>query len=247
MGLLAAFSVEAQKQSSAADSNIAKEQAIASSRVKVIYDLRDREMARSLSDQHGQPSPDLLKVVEDTKRRTIDLSDATIPLHLRLIELAQLDLVDGVAAAKVTAPANENCDIQSGFGKELFEDKGRQHALAMIKCSREGIDHAQAAMHNANKLHESRIAKLKLPPYTQSKWLAQARESTAMQDADLKATYAHWRITYQALEDWVRFLDNHANAFHVENNVLVFTNETDIGAAHELQLKVADAVAGFGH
>jgi hypothetical protein len=42
-----------QKQPSAEVSNVAKEQATASSRVEVIYDLRDREMARLLSDQHG--------------------------------------------------------------------------------------------------------------------------------------------------------------------------------------------------
>jgi hypothetical protein len=248
IGLVAVCStgVEAQTHPTTEDSNVAKEQAIANPQVKVIYELRNREMARLLSGQSGRPSTEVLKIVEDTSTTPIDLGDTTIPLHLRLIKLAQLDLVDGIAAAKVAMPSNEMCDIQSGFGEELFENKGRQHALEMIKCSRDGLDRAQAAMHGANKQHESRLAKLNLPPFTRDKWLAQARESTAMQDADVKSTYQHWRTTYQALEDWVRFLNDHAKSFHVENSALVFINDADASAARELQLKVAEALAGSG-
>lgn len=221
---------------------MAKEVALARLRVMFINGLRDREMNRPYQKPAEPPSPELCPLMSTTDQHRPNLGDVKVPLHERLEELARLDLVTGIDAARKSVPPDENCSLEGGFGAELADAKARQHALAMIQCSRRGMERTAKVMHEAAKLHESRIIALNLPRYSEAQMLAQARAATANGDAYFEKMTLHWAPTYLALENWVRFLDSRAGTWRLEGQNFIFEHDADIQTARALQLRVAESM-----
>jgi len=222
-------------QPTAADAQAAHERALAQAQVDFIHELRDQEMSRLLQDAERPASPAVLKLMAGDWSPGPALGDVRAPLHLRLIELARLDLVSGVEAARQAVPQGADCNVRNAFGRALFEPEGRLRALAMIYCTRSGGERARRAIHEANRLHEARVDQLRLPAYTRAQELAAARDYTAHEDERLRTFYDHWRDIDEALERWILFLDDHARSFHLENGSLVFDSEADSATARGLQ------------
>jgi hypothetical protein len=225
----------AAPQPTAADEEAAREELLARPQVDFIHDLRDQEMSRLLNDEARPASAYVAKLVDGNWSNPPRLGDVGTPLHLRLIELARLDLVSGIEAARQAVPQGEECNVRNAFGRALFEPEGRLRALAMIYCARAGGERARKAIDAANRLHERRILELRLPPYTRDQWLAAARAATAVEDERLRRTYDHRRDIDEALEKWILFLDDHAHAYHVDNGSLVFDSDEDAATARGLQ------------
>jgi hypothetical protein len=96
-------------------------------------------------------------------------------------------------------------------------------------------------MHDVNKAHEMTGLALKLPPFTQERILAQNRQSTQWQDADLEAAYALERERDQPAGDFIKFLDAHSKGLHLVKGQLMFDNEADAQAANLLMNREAAA------
>jgi hypothetical protein len=221
-----------------ADAAAAAEEILARPQVDFVHGLRDQEVSRLINDAAGEPSAYVKKLMAGDWPDQPALRDARVPLHLRLIELARLDLVSGVEAARQAVPQGPDCDVRNAFGRGLYEPQGRAAALGMIYCARAGGERALQALHAANVRHEQRIVELQLPPYTRERWLAEARAYTASQDERLQATYRHWRQVSDALEKWILFLDRHARSFHVVEGGLAFDSDSDAEAARSLQEEI---------
>jgi hypothetical protein len=80
--------------------------------------------------------------------------------------------------------------------------------------------------------NEASVVELKLPPAFQKRMLAQARQSTERQDAEIASTYAHRRAFWRATDNLVEFFDMHPA--HLAANQIVMDHDADSGAAQDL-------------
>jgi hypothetical protein len=89
-------------------------------------------------------------------------------------------------------------------------------------------------MHKLNKEHETSVLALHLPQSTQDRALAEARASTARQDADLESDYAKRRRHLRLSEDYLMFIDSHAARIHFADGRIVFDDPADFKTSQEL-------------
>jgi hypothetical protein len=189
------------------------------------------EIRRILGERPGQLSPEVATLMNPSTPGP-DLGDTRVPLHLRIIEQRRREVVAGIRLAQYTVDGH--CEDPQPRPEQLLDAAWRAKALQAIKCSPDKLDRYQVGMHKVNKEHEASVLALRLPHYTQEKVLAEARASTARQDADLESDYAKRRGSLRLSEEYLTFIDSHAARIHLTDGRVVFDDSADFKASQEL-------------
>ena len=229
--VFSAIPVWSAVQRTSQDAAAEQEFTLARSELIRMAGLLQNELARLLSDSPVAPSPELAALIGDGSIHHPRLDDASIPLHLRLVERQRLAGISGVEWARTAAG---HCELPDFSPAQLVDASFRQHMQAVLQCRRQELDRYQLGVHKMNKANEATVLELKLPPFTQAAMMSQARAATNKQDADLAQVYKSRRAMYQSVDDLLRFVDAHAHEVHFTNNQLTFDKDADSKIANEL-------------
>src|ERR1700733_2604419 len=191
--------------------------------------LLNAELVRALASSDPAPSPAMKQVIEESANSHIALSDTGVPLHLRLIERQRLEMIAGFKWAAATIG---HCDEKAFNPGDLLEVQSRLRINAVSRCHQRYLDRGELQLHELTVANEATVLELKLPPAFQRRMLAQARQSTERQDAEIASTYAHRRAFWRATDNLVEFFDMHPA--HLAANQIVMDNDADSGVAQDL-------------
>jgi hypothetical protein len=219
-----ALPVMAANQPATEDQQALSEIAAAQGPVHAMYRILADEMRRIMSERPDRPSPEVAKILNSSATVT-DLGDLHVPLHLRIIEQRRREMAAGIKMAQYTMAGH--CENPQPRPEQLLDAAWRARGLQAIQCERDKMDRYQAGMHKINKEHEASLLALHLPPSTQEKMLAEARASTARQDADLESDYAKRRKSLQLSEEYLAFIDSHVARMHFTDGHIVFDDPAD--------------------
>jgi hypothetical protein len=216
----------------AADDAAFSEQIKANAEMDFIHQVFEKEGYRLTGGSNAPASPDVAKLFDSTVKHPA-LGDTRVPLHLRLVERERLAFVSGIQMIKASlgAPCEEQVADVSQFGDPVK----RTQELRRIQCQRTRRDRYQRGTHSEGLAREKTIFELKLPPYTQVDMLTEQRARNRSQDVELAATFKSAEALDSAIEQFVHFLDAHAQSVHVVNGVFVFENEADAATFNDLQ------------
>lgn len=193
--------------------------------------LLQNEFARVLSDTPSAPSPELAKIMQGAERPQPNLSDAKIPLRVRMIDWERSNLISAVEWARGAATHCDNPDFSPA---QLVDPSFRRHMHTVIECRQQELDRFQVGLHKLNKANESTVLELKLPPFTEAAMLSQFRAATAQQDAEIEPLFKGRRILLQSIDDLFNFVDAHSKEVHFAGNQLNFDNAADSKTAADL-------------
>jgi hypothetical protein len=191
--------------------------------------LLNAELVRALATSDPTPSPAMREVIEQAANSRIALSDTHVALHLRLIERQRREVIAGFKWAAATVG---HCDEKSFDPADLLDVQSRLRINSVSRCHQRYLDRGELQLHELKVANESSVLELKLPPAFQQSLLAQARQSTERQDAEIAATYAHRRAFWRATDDLVEFFDMHPA--HLAADRIVMDNDADSGTAQDL-------------
>jgi len=191
--------------------------------------LLNAELVRALASSDPAPSLAMQQVIEESANSHIALSDTSVPLHLRLIERQRLEMIAGFKWAAATIG---HCDEKAFNPVDLLEVQSRLRINAVSRCHQRYLDRGELQLHELKVANEASVVELKLPPAFQKRMLAQARQSTERQDAEIASTYAHRRAFWRATDNLVEFFDMHPA--HLAANQIVMDHDADSGAAQDL-------------
>jgi hypothetical protein len=191
--------------------------------------LLNAELVRALVSSDPTPSPAMRQVMEESANSRIALSDTRVPLHLRLIERQRLEMIAGFKWAAATIG---HCDEKTFNPADLLEVQSRLRINAVSRCHQRYLDRGELQLHELEVANEASVLELKLPPAFQKRMLAQARQRTERQDAEIASTYAHRRAFWRATDNLVEFFDMHPA--HLAANQIVMDNDADSLAAQDL-------------
>jgi hypothetical protein len=169
------------------------------------------------------------QVIEQSANSRIALSDTKVPLHLRLIERQRLEVIAGFKWAAATIG---RCDEKAFNPVDLLDVQSRLRINSVSRCHQRYLDRGELQLHELTVANEASVLELKLPPAFQKRMLAQARQSTERQDAEMASTYAHRRAFWRATDNLVEFFDMHSA--HLAANQIVMDNDADSVAAQVL-------------
>jgi hypothetical protein len=191
--------------------------------------LLNAELVRAIDVSDPAPSPGMKQVIEQSANSRIALSDTNVPLHLRLIERQRLEVIAGFKWAAATIG---HCDEKAFNPADLLDVQSRLRINSVSRCHQRYLDRGELQLHELTVANEASVLELKLPPAFQKRMLAQARQSTERQDAEIASTYAHRRAFWRATDNLVEFFDMHSA--HLAANQIVMDNDADSGAAQDL-------------
>jgi len=219
-----------------ADDDAFSERLKANAEMDFIHTIFQEEAQRLTDFPTASPSPEVAKLSDSSSVKRPDLSDTRVPLHLRLVERERLAFVSGIKMIKASLQGHcgEPVADVTKFGDPLV--RGQQ--LQRIQCMRIRRDLFQRGTHNEGLAREETILKLKLPPYTQDEMLLRQRDTNRSQDTELAATFKADEAVDGALEQFVRFLDSHAQSMRMMNGRFMFANEADASTFNDLQNNV---------
>jgi hypothetical protein len=191
--------------------------------------LLNAELIRAIDASDPAPSPAMKQVIEQSANSHVALSDTSVPLHLRLIERQRLEVIAGFRWAAATIG---HCDEKAFDPGDLLDVQSRLRINSVSRCHQRYLDRGELQLHELKVANEASVLELQLPPAFQKRMLAQARQSTERQDAEIASTYAHRRAFWRATDELVEFFDMHPA--HLAANQIVMDNDADNGAAQEL-------------
>jgi hypothetical protein len=219
-------------QTTAEDDMAVREYAAAQARIAVMRNVMGDEIQRILGERRGEQSPEVSKWMNPSTPAP-DIGDAHVPLHLRIIEQWRRDfLVAGIRLAEYTVAGH--CENLQPRPEQLLDAAWRARSLQAIQCERDKMERYQVGMHKLNKEHETSLLSLHLPQSTQDRVVAEARASTARQDASLESDYAKRRRHLRLSEDYLMFIDSHAARMHFIDGSIVFDDPADFKRSQEL-------------
>jgi hypothetical protein len=146
-----------------------------------------------------------------------------------LIERQRLEVIAGFKWAAATIG---HCDEKAFNPADLLDVQSRLRINSVSRCHQRYLDRGELQLHELKVANEASVLELKLPPAFQKRMLAQARQSTEQQDAEIASTYAHRRAFWRATDNLVEFFDMHPA--HIAANQIVMDNDADSVAAQEL-------------
>jgi hypothetical protein len=225
------------QQPTAADATASRELAIARPELIRFNGLIQNEVERVLSGS-GEPSPEIVQLLRDDVKHP-SLGDSSVPLHLRLIERQRRTLVATVNWAKSVGHCGSPDFTPANLADPLF----RKTMQTVIVCRRGDLDQLEIGLREYNKTNETSVLELKLPPWTQTNMLAEARTHSANQNAALAPILRNRRATLQATSDLFNFVDAHSAEVRLINNQLMFGNDADAKTAQELMNKLMASAA----
>lgn len=190
------------------------------------------ELKRLVSGAGGTESADVSPYLHESSGKPMDLGDVRIPLSTRYIERERRQMVAAIALFK--AETSEKCGDASLDANQLLDAAFRAKVLAALKCHQRQLDRLQPGLHKINQDYEGTLLKLKLPPFTQERMLAEAQASTLRQDAETASAYADSRRGWQADIDFLTYLDGHAAHARYVNNKLLFDDPAEASAMQDL-------------
>ena len=224
-----AFALASNSRSAASDHSVQHEFDVARPEIIRLNRLLNDELVRALASSDPAPSPAMRQLIEESAHSPIALSDTSVPLHLRLIERQRLEVIAGFKWAAATIG---HCDEKSFNPGDLLDVQSRLRINSVSRCHQRYLDRGELQLHEMKVANEASVLELKLPPAFQKRMLAQARQSTERQDAEIASTYAHRRAFWRATDNLVEFFDMHPA--HLAANRIVMDNDADSGAAQDL-------------
>jgi hypothetical protein len=220
---------ESNSRSATSDHGVQHEFDIARPEIIRLNRLLNAELVRAVASSDPAPSPAMQQVIEESANSHIALSDTRVALHLRLIERQRIEMIAGFKWAAATIG---HCDEKAFNPGDLLEVQSRLRINAVSRCHQRYLDRGELQLHELKVANEASVLELKLPPAFQKRMLAQARQSTARQDAEIASTYAHRRAFWRATDNLVEFFDMHPA--HLAANRIVMDNDADNGVAQDL-------------
>lgn len=187
----------------------------------------------------GRRSPEVDAIMRDATTKHPDLSDQSVPLHLRLIERQRWSFV---ASVNWAAAVSGHCGDPDFTPSQLLDASIRQQIHEAIRCRMDELERMQRGIHKLDKEREDSVMLLKLPPYSQQVMLNEARLHTKQQDDAIESTFQKRRALLKANEDLFDFMDGHSDGAQFSNGQILFKNEADGQTARDLMIKVAAAV-----
>jgi hypothetical protein len=137
-----------------------------------------------------------------------------------------------IADFKWAAATIGRCDEKAFNPVDLLEVQSRLRINAVSRCHQRYLDRGELQLHELKVANEASVLELKLPPAFQKRMIAQARQSTERQDAEIASTYAHRRAFWRATDNLVEFFDMHPA--HLAADQIVMDNDADRLAAQDL-------------
>jgi hypothetical protein len=226
---LLAIALGSNSRGATSDQLVQQEFDIARPEIIRLNRLLNDELVRALAASDPAPSPLMKQVIAASANSHIALSDTRVPLHLRLIERQRLEVIAGFKWAATTIG---HCDEKAFNPADLLDVQSRLRINSVSRCHQRYLDRGELQLHELKVANEASVLELKLPPAFQKRMLAQARQSTARQDAEIASTYAQRRAFWRATDNLVEFFDMHPA--HLAANQIVMDNDSDSGAAQDL-------------
>jgi hypothetical protein len=208
----------------------------ANAEIDLIHKTFQEEAQRLTSFSNASRSPEVATLSDSSTVKRPQLGDTRVPLHLRLIERERHAFVSGIRMIKMSLQGN--CPEQVVDVTTFADPMVRSQELQRIQCQRIRRDLHQRGTHNEGLAREKSILELKLPPYTEDEMLSRQRAANRSQDAELAATFKAAEAVDGAVEQFVRFLDSHAQSMRMMNGRFMFANEADASAFNDLQNNV---------
>ena len=196
-----------------------------------VFEKESHRLAGGLSD--AVASPDVAKLFDNTVVKRPALGDTSVPLHLRLVERERLAFVSGIQMIK--ASLRGHCEAPLADARQFGDPMMRQQEIHRIQCQRIRRDLYQRGTHSEGLAREKTILELRLPSYTQEDMLTEQRARNRSQDAELAATFKSVEALDSAIEQFVHFIDAHAERIRIKNDQFVFENEADAATFNNLQ------------
>jgi hypothetical protein len=221
--------LESNSRSATSDQAVQHEFDVARPEIIRLNRLLNAELVRAIDASDPAPSPAMKQVIEQSANSRIALSDTKVPLHLRLIERQRLEVIAGFKWAAATIG---RCDEKAFNPVDLLDVQSRLRINSVSRCHQRYLDRGELQLHELTVANEASVLELKLPPAFQKRMLAQARQSTERQDAEMASTYAHRRAFWRATDNLVEFFDMHSA--HLAANQIVMDNDADSVAAQVL-------------
>jgi hypothetical protein len=228
-GIAIALGSNADERSATSDQAVQHEFDMARPEIIRLNRLLNAEIVRALAGSDPTPSPAMKQVIEESAKSHIALSDTSVPLHRRLIERQRLEVIAGFKWAAATIG---HCDERTFNPADLLEVQSRLRINAVSRCHQRYLDRGELQLHELKVANEASVLELELPPAFQNRMLAQARQSTERQDAEIASTYAQRRAFWRATDNLVEFFDRHPA--HLAANQIVMDNDADSVAAQDL-------------
>jgi hypothetical protein len=216
----------------AADDEAFSEHIKASAESDFIHQVFEKEGQRLTGLSDAPLSPEVAKLSDSTVKHPA-LGDTRVPLHLRLVERERVAFFSGIQM--IRASLGGRCEEPIADARQFGDPVKRQQELRRIQCQRTRRDLYQRGTHSEGLARERTILELKLPPYTQEDMLTRQRARNRSQDAELAATFKSAEALDSAIEQFVHFLDAHAQSIRVTNSGFVFGNEADAATFNDLQ------------
>jgi hypothetical protein len=216
-------------ENTASDQAVQREFDIARPEIIRLNRLLNAELMRALAGSDAAPSPAMKQVIEESANSHIALGDTSVPLHRRLIERQRLEVIAGFKWAATTIG---HCDEKAFNPADLLEVQSRLRINSVSRCHQRYLDRGELQLHELKVANEASVLELRLPPTFQKRMLAQARQSTERQDAEIASTYAHRRAFWRATDNLVEFFDMHSA--HLAANQIIMDNDADSMAAQDL-------------
>jgi hypothetical protein len=226
---LLAIALGSNSRGATSDQSVQHEFDIARPEIIRLNRLLNAELIRAIDASDPAPSPAMKQVIEQSANSHVALSDTSVPLHLRLIERQRLEVIAGFRWAAATIG---HCDEKAFDPGDLLDVQSRLRINSVSRCHQRYLDRGELQLHELKVANEASVLELQLPPAFQKRMLAQARQSTERQDAEIASTYAHRRAFWRATDELVEFFDMHPA--HLAANQIVMDNDADNGAAQEL-------------
>src|SRR3984957_5599587 len=192
--------------SATSDQSVQHEFDIARPEIIRLNRLLNAELLRALASSDPAPSPAMQQVIAESAKSPLALSDTSVAPHQRLIERQRLEMIAGFKWAVATIG---HCDEKAFNPADLLEVQSRLRINAVSRCHQRYLDRGELQLHELKVANEATVLELKLPAAFQKRMLAQARQSTERQDAEIASTYAHRRAFWRATDNLVEFFDMH--------------------------------------
>jgi hypothetical protein len=229
VGIAFAFGANADERGASSDQAVQHEFDIARPEIRRLNRLLNDELVRALAASDATPSPAMKQVIEESATSRVALGDTRVPLHRRLIERQRLEVIAGFKWAAATIG---RCDEKAFNPVDLLDIQSRLRINSVSRCHQRYLDRGELQLHELTAANEASVLELKLPPAFQKRLLAEARQSTERQDAEIASTYAQRRAFWRATDNLVEFFDMHPA--HLTANRIVMDNDADSGAAQDL-------------
>ncbi len=219
-------------QAALSDEQAARELTAAQPAIDSMQRVLQQELPRILHGDSGPLPPEAAQLLNPVTA-VPDIGDVRVPLHLRLIELYRRDfVVAGFALAQDAVSGH--CEAADPRPDRLLQAESRAKARGSIQCERDQMERFQVGMHEVNKNHEAHLLALHLPPATQDRWLAAARESTGRQDDNLESDYSARRASLATREEYIKFIGDHAARIHFVDGRIEFDDPADLKSSQEI-------------